>query len=70
MEKRVGSRTISMEQSGGLFPAGQGPGRSIRGEAGIRLVSGSERLDAHAFYRKCGYTGDKQQINFKKKLRS
>ena len=40
------------------------------GAVGIRLVSGSERADAHAFYRKCGYTGDKQQINFKKKLRS
>ena len=40
------------------------------GAAGIRLVSGSERLDAHAFYRRCGYSGDKQQINFKKKLRS
>ena len=38
------------------------------GAVGIRLVSGSERLDAHAFYRKCGYSGDKQQINFKKRL--
>ena len=36
--------------------------------AGIRLVSGSDRLEAHAFYRKCGYSGDKQQINFKKRL--
>ena len=35
---------------------------------GIRLVSGSERLDAHAFYRSCGYTGNKEQINFKKKF--
>ena len=38
------------------------------GAAGIRLVSGSERLEAHSFYRKCGYSGDKQQINFKKQL--
>lgn len=38
------------------------------GASGIRLVSGANRTDAHAFYRKCGYTGDKQQINFKKPL--
>ena len=38
------------------------------GAAGIRLVSRSERLEAHSFYRKCGYSGDKQQINFKKQL--
>lgn len=34
--------------------------------AGVRLVSGASREDAHAFYRKCGYSGDKQQLNLKK----
>ena len=38
------------------------------GAAGIRLVSGSERLDAHAFYRSCGYNGGKTQLNLKKYL--
>ncbi|MCD8028812.1 MAG: GNAT family N-acetyltransferase [Erysipelotrichaceae bacterium] len=36
------------------------------GAYGIRLVSGATRMDAHEFYRHCGYSGDKQQINFKK----
>lgn len=36
------------------------------GAIGIRLVSGSTRLGSHEFYRRCGYNGDKQQINFKK----
>lgn len=36
------------------------------GARGIRLVSGSERTGVHLFYRSCGYTGDKRQINFKK----
>ncbi len=36
------------------------------GAFGIRLVSGSTRTGAHEFYRRCGYIGDKQQINFKK----
>lgn len=38
------------------------------GAHGVRLVSGSARTGAHEFYRHCGYTGDKQQINFKKIL--
>ena len=38
------------------------------GAAGIRLVSGSDRTDAHLFYRSCGYTGSKEQVNFKKKF--
>ncbi len=38
------------------------------GAYGVRLVSGSSRTGAHEFYRHCGYTGDKQQINFKKKF--
>lgn len=36
------------------------------GAFGIRLVSGSTRTDAHAFYRRCGYEGSKEQINLKK----
>lgn len=36
------------------------------GAAGIRLVSGSGRKGAHAFYRKCGYTEVKEQKNFRK----
>ena len=36
------------------------------GASGIRLVSGAQRLDAHAFYHKCGYGGDKTQLNLKK----
>lgn len=38
------------------------------GADGVRLVSGASRTGAHEFYRHCGYGGDKQQINFKKKL--
>ena len=36
------------------------------GAVGVRLVSGASRAEAHAFYRKCGYSGDKQQLNLKK----
>jgi len=36
------------------------------GAAGVRLVSGMTRTEAHAFYRSCGYTGNKEQINLKK----
>ena len=39
---------------------------SETGASGIRLVSGATRTDAHAFYRRCGYSGNKEQINFKK----
>ncbi len=35
----------------------------------IRLNSGSHRLEAHAFYRKIGYNGDKTQVRFIKKLK-
>lgn len=38
------------------------------GATGVRLVSGASRTDAHEFYRHCGYTGDKKQLNLKKKL--
>lgn len=36
------------------------------GACGVRLVSGAARTGAHEFYCHCGYSGDKQQINFKK----
>lgn len=36
------------------------------GAKGIRLVSGASREGAHEFYRSCGYSGEKKQINFKK----
>ena len=36
------------------------------GAAGVRLVSGAEREDAHRFYAACGYACVKQQVNFKK----
>ena len=38
------------------------------GATGIRLVSGTSRTGAHEFYRRCGFTGDKKQLNLKKKL--
>lgn len=56
----------------------QGAGRALMaavedwaragGAVAVRLVSGMGRTGAHAFYRRCGYDGGKQQINFKKKL--
>ena len=36
------------------------------GAHGMRLVSGSERVGAHAFYEACGYAGRKTQRNYKK----
>lgn len=36
------------------------------GAAGVRLVSGAERLAAHAFYEGCGYQRKKGQVNFRK----
>lgn len=33
---------------------------------GVRLLSGEERLDAHKFYKRCGYTFDKKQAKFSK----
>ncbi len=36
------------------------------GAAGVRLVSGSTRTGAHAFYRSLGYEGNKTQLNLKK----
>lgn len=38
------------------------------GTAGVRLVSGESRKGAHAFYQTLGYTGNKLQRNFKKRL--
>lgn len=37
------------------------------GAEGVRLVSGESRVGAHAFYRALGYTGNKMQLNLKKK---
>lgn len=36
------------------------------GSAGIRLVSGARRTEAHEFYRACGYTENKFQLNLSK----
>ncbi len=36
------------------------------GADGVRLASGSARVDAHQFYKNCGYTGDKTQVRFMK----
>lgn len=36
------------------------------GAAGVRLVSGRERTQAHAFYESCGYLNQKLQRNYKK----
>lgn len=36
--------------------------------AGVRLVSGASRTAAHEFYRRCGYGGGREQLNFKKML--
>ena len=36
------------------------------GATGVRLVSGLSRTDAHEFYHRCGYSGDKEQLNLKK----
>ncbi len=39
------------------------------GAESVRLVSGSERKDAHEFYKKCGYAQNKEQLNFRKPLK-
>lgn len=36
------------------------------GRAGVRVISGLQRTDAHKFYVSRGYTLDKQQVNLKK----
>lgn len=38
----------------------------VTGAYGIRLVSGSTRIGAHAFYKNCGYIVSKEQKNFRK----
>lgn len=38
------------------------------GVAGVRLVSGGSRIDAHSFYNSLGYGEGKPQLNFKKQL--
>jgi len=59
---------------------GQGIGRALLNQveewaratdaAAVRLVSRDTRTEAHAFYRHCGYTAEKTQLNFKKHLKS
>ena len=39
------------------------------GSHGVRIVSGMDRTDAHAFYHKCGYSEDKKQLNLKKTIK-
>ena len=36
------------------------------GACGVRLCSGESRTGAHEFYRHCGYSCEKRQLNFKK----
>lgn len=36
------------------------------GACGVRLVTGETRTEAHAFYRHCGYSSNKMQLNFNK----
>ena len=36
------------------------------GACGVRLVTGKTRTNAHAFYRHCGYSSNKMQLNFNK----
>ena len=38
------------------------------GSYAIRLISGGTRRDAHAFYRNCGFSGEKEQLRFIKEL--
>lgn len=38
------------------------------GAAGVCLVSGGSRIDAHSFYNSLGYGEGKPQLNFKKQL--
>ncbi len=38
------------------------------GASAVRLVSGCARTGAHAFYRRCGYDRERQQLNFTKWL--
>ena len=38
------------------------------GASAVRLVSSESRTGAHAFYRSCGYSNEKTQLNFKKPL--
>lgn len=40
------------------------------GAEGVRLCSGEERTRAHEFYKSCGYSCGKKQLNFKKQIES
>ncbi len=41
---------------------------SRNGYEGVILKTGIERVEAHKFYRKCGYTEEKKQLKFTKKI--
>lgn len=61
----VDSRYRRLGAGKALLSAAEGWARET-GAAGIRLCSGAERKEAHEFYKNCGYTYSKQQLNFKK----
>lgn len=50
-----------------LLAAAEGWARETGADV-VRLVSGESRTGAHAFYRSVGYSGNKKQLNLKKKL--
>lgn len=50
-----------------LMEAAEGWAKEI-GATGVRLNSGADRTNAHAFYRNIGYEAKKQQIRFLKKF--
>ncbi len=63
----VSSSCRRMGIGGKLLAAAEGWARET-GAEGVRLVSGESRTGAHAFYRSVGYSGNKKQLNLKKKL--
>lgn len=63
----VSSSCRRMGIGGKLLSAAEGWARET-GADGVRLVSGESRTGAHAFYRSLGYSGNKKQLNLKKKL--
>ena len=50
-----------------LLAAAEDWARETGAEA-VRLVSGEGRTGAHAFYRSLGYSGNKKQLNLKKRV--
>lgn len=63
----VSSSCRRMGIGGKLLSAAEDWARET-GADGVRLVSGESRTGAHAFYRSLGYSGNKKQLNLKKKL--